>query len=231
MNIRVLCRWMKLELAALMLAVLSGCASTITSQVTAFHDWPAAGPERSFFIDDSKHQNDLEFKNYAELVRAQLLQLGFRDGAPAPVLKVTLDYSSNGRDVREVYPVQTNPWYDSPWGPFGPFPGRYYRHPFYNPWYGVPMIEYREQRYALFNHQLRVEISRVRDGKKLYDVTVTSENRNVPLAAAMPYLVKSAFADFPGPSGVPRTVELKMTKQGPEPGPPAPAPGAAQPQR
>jgi hypothetical protein len=47
-------------------------------------------------------------------------------------------------------------------------------------------------------------------GKKLYETTVVSEGTNSSLAAVMPFMVRSAFTDFPGPSGVPRRVELKL---------------------
>jgi hypothetical protein len=41
-------------------------------------------------------------------------------------------------------------------------------------------------------------------------VTVKSEGTNSSLAAVMPYLVRSAFAEFPGENGVPRQIELKI---------------------
>jgi len=59
---------------------------------------------------------------------------------------------------------------------------------------------------------LHVVIMQAADGKKLYDTTVVSEGSNGSLAAIMPYLVRSMFADFPGKNGVPRQVELKMEK-------------------
>jgi hypothetical protein len=55
-----------------------------------------------------------------------------------------------------------------------------------------------------------VVIARAANGRKLFDTTVVSEGSNGSLPAVMPYLVRSAFTDFPGKSGVPRQVELKM---------------------
>jgi hypothetical protein len=49
-----------------------------------------------------------------------------------------------------------------------------------------------------------------KDGKKLFDVTVNSDGDNGSLAFAMPYMVRSAFTDFPGKSGVPHRIDLKI---------------------
>lgn len=207
-------------LAALAL-LLQGCATAprVTSDVTTFHEWPADLQEKSYAFDRTREQeNDLEYRNYEDLVRAELNRLGFveaRDPGSAQ-LKASIGYRINGRDVRVSYPVVVDPWYGSPWrgyyrpGYFSPFYSPYYG-PFYDPfWYGPPVVDRREESYTLFTRQLRITLARASDGKKLYDTTVVSEGRNGSLAAVMPYMVRSAFADFPGQSGVPRRVELKM---------------------
>jgi hypothetical protein len=148
-------------------------------------------------------------------VRAELNRLGFRD-APAgitPTLKVSMSYGIRGRDVREVYPVVVNSypfaypyWYAPTWR------GGYYG-PFYDPfWYSPPIVEQRVSQYQLFTRELRITIARMSDGKKLHETTVVSEGTNGSLAAVMPYMVRSAFAEFPGPSGVPRRIELKLPR-------------------
>lgn len=196
--------------------LLSGCGTIIRSDVTAFHEWPAALPDKSYVFERTKDQNDnLEYLSYENLVRSELNRLGFVE-APAntkPALKASMNYSINGRDVREVYPVVVNPypyWYGPAWrGYYGPWHG-----PFYDPfWYGPPIVETRVSQYQLFTRRLHIAIARMADGKKLYDTTVVSEGSNGSLAAVMPYMVRSAFTDFPGKSGVPRQVELKMDRQ------------------
>lgn len=194
-------------------ALLSGCGTFIRTDVTSFHEWPSTLPEKSFVFERTKEQHDsLEYLNYENLVRAELNRLGFVE-APAttkPALKAAIGYSINGRDVREVYPVVVNPspyWYGPAWrGYYGPYYG-----PFYDPfWFGPPIVETRVSQYQLFTRQLRVMLARMSDGKKLWETTVVSEGSNGNLAVVMPYLVRSAFADFPGKSGVPRQIELKM---------------------
>jgi len=201
-------------LAALAL-LLGGCAApTIRSEVTAFHEWPAQLADKSFVFERTKAQdNDLEYRNYENLVRAELRRLGFADAAAAAkaALKVSLAYQVSDRDVRVVQPVVVNPGWGAPY--YGPrWPYRYYD-PFYDPfWYSPPVVSYQESNYRLYRRQLQVGITRAADGKKLYDVTVASEGQTPSLAAVMPYMVRSAFAEFPGKSGVPRRVELAFTE-------------------
>ena len=202
--------------------LLAGCASTIRSDVTVFHEWPADLQDKSFVFERSKSPrndlselNDLEYQYYQQLARNELTRLGFTDAvAPkAAKLRVAFDYNVKVRDVRMIQPVFVDPyWYDS--GFYAPY---YYRRDFYGRsfdsfydpfWYGPPVVAYQQSDYQLYHRQLHIGIVQARDGKKLYQVTVDSEGRNGSLAAVMPYMVRSAFADFPGKSGVARQVEL-----------------------
>jgi hypothetical protein len=187
----------------------------IQSEVTAFHEWPQDLQDKSYaFVQTKEQANNLEYRNYQNLVRTELQRLGFFEHASAPpaALTVAMEYKVDTRDVRVVEPVAVDPY---PWyGPgfYGPYWPHYgYYHPFAYPyWYGPPIVEQRESRYRLFTRELKIGIARVADGKKLHDVTVKSEGTNNSLPAVMPYMIRSAFKDFPGPSGVPRTISLKM---------------------
>jgi hypothetical protein len=206
--------WLKAAVVASTL-LLGGCASTIRSDVTAFHEWPSTLPDKSYVFERTKDQNDSpEYRSYENLVRAELNRLGFTEAPVSitPALKASFTYSINGRDVREVYPVVINPypyaypypyWYGHPW--------RGYYWPYYDPfWYGPPIVEHRVAQYQVFTRQLRISLAQMADGKRLYETTVVSEGTNGSLAKVMPYMVRSAFAEFPGKSGVPHRVELKM---------------------
>lgn len=193
--------------------MLSACSTMIQSQVTAFHEWPQDAQDTSYaFVQTKEQESNLEYRNYQNLVRTELQRLGFVEYASAPPaqLRVSMEYRMDSRDVREVQPVAVDSWYGPGfYGPYWPYYGYY--HPFAYPYgYGPPMIEYRESQYRLFTRRLNIGITRASDGKKLYDVTVHSQGTNASLAAVMPYMVRSAFQEFPGPSGVPRTVRLKM---------------------
>ena len=202
-----------------MFALLSGCASTFRSDVTVFHAWPAELRDKSFAFEPQKSPGGtLEFQSYQQLVSAELQRLGFT-AAPNPktaALRVALDYGIQERDVRVVQPVWIDPYwygsafYASPYQRHGSFYGSLYG-PFYDPfWYGPPVVAYQQSDYRLYRRQLHIVLTRSSDGKTLYDVTVESEGRNSSLAAAMPYMVLSAFADFPGKSGVARQVALPI---------------------
>lgn len=199
--------WLSILLALL----LSGCAGTIVrSEVTAFHEWPADAGEKSYtFRRDAAQANDLEYRSYENLVRAELQRLGFVESERGR-LNVSLNYQVDARDLRVVEPVIVDPWYGP--GFFGRhrYPYGYYS-PFADPfWFGPPVVQPVERRFVVYSRQLKIAINRAADGGSLYQVTVSSQGQTPTLAAVMPAMVKSAFADFPGPSGVPRVLELKV---------------------
>ncbi|MFY0022159.1 hypothetical protein ABTQ05_19735 [Acinetobacter baumannii] len=68
--------------------------------------------------------------------------------------------------------------------------------------------------YPVFLRRLQIGISQASDGKKLFDVVVDSEGQRAGLTAAMPAMVRAAFEDFPGPSGVTRHIRIKVDKNG-----------------
>jgi hypothetical protein len=204
--------------------LLSGCATTIRSDVTAFHEWPAQIDDKSYRFDAPPQAEDtLEYRNYQNLVRAELSRLGFTEAnAPAtPNLIVAMHFSTTLHAVRVVEPVdpfwnERNYWYGyhaGPWGyrpgyaSFGPYFSPY-RSAFHDPFiYGPPaMMETTRNEYE---RQLQVQID-ARDGKKLFDVTVRNRSTIFSTPTVMPALVASAFANFPGQSGVPHRVDLKL---------------------
>jgi hypothetical protein len=205
-------RWLFIPIIAAC-ALLAGCASpTIRSNVTVFQDWPSDVQHQPYVFERTREQdNNLEYRAYENLVRGELQRLGLMEASTAqtPKLKVTINYGISARDMRVVQPVVVDPlWYGPPF--YGPRWRGYYG-PFYDPfWYAPPMVEYQDSSYTLFKRQLKVTISRAADAKKLYDVTVDSEGRNGSLAQVMPYMVRSAFMNFPGRNGETRHVELKM---------------------
>ena len=194
--------------------LLSGCAGVIRSEVTAFHQWPSTGLAADSFAFEPVAS--LEQQSYENLLRAQLQQLGLRQ-APAgeAALRVGFTAASRARDVRVVETVLVDSWCGMPWygpgffSPYRAWPG--YGYPFYGPtWPSAPVAQRQERRMVLYDRELKVKIAEAAGGKPLYEVTVKSEGKEGNLARVMPYLVQSAFAGFPGKSGEPRVVELKM---------------------
>ena len=194
---------------------MGGCASTaIRSDVTVFHEWPAELREKVFVFERTREQdNDLEYRSYENLVRGELVRLGFVEASTTQTtrLKVTLGYNLKVRDVRVIEGAVADPFWYAPPMYTHRWRGRGYYGPFYDPfWPMAPTTEYAESTYQVYSRQLKIGIAQAPTGKKLYDVTVNSEGTKGSLATVMPYLVKSAFSDFPGQSGVPRTITLQM---------------------
>ncbi len=201
--------------------LLSGCATTIRSNVTTFHQWPDQLPDKTYVFKAPPAQDDtLEWRTYQNMVRGELTRLGFSDAGAGgtPSLAVSMRFMTTDVPVRVIQPVFSH--FDHYWMPrtafMRPYRSRFggygywrgYYSPFYDPfWYGTP--SYQETIVHHYQRQVQVGIKSIKDGKRLFDVTVKNLSRNMSTPDIMPALVQSAFAEFPGVSGVARTVELK----------------------
>jgi hypothetical protein len=195
-------------LAALTL-LLGGCATTVRSNVTTFHQWPAQLPDKSYVFDAPPPQDDtLELRSYQNLVRAQLGKLGFHEASGAPALKVSMRFSTTDVPIRVVQPI--DPFF-SPYARFG-LAGRYHRRywggSFYDPFWGSPQYEVVEAH--AYQREVQVAIRSAGDNRPLFNVTVHNQSGEPSTPALMPALVQSAFEGFPGPNGAARRIELKQ---------------------
>jgi hypothetical protein len=202
-----------LTAVAALALLLGGCATTIRSDVTTFHQWPADLPSKTYVFEAPPPQeNTLELHSYENLVRAQLGKLGFQEVASAPALKVSMRFTTADVPIRVIQAVDPF-FYPSPrfgymrashrrfWG------GGFYS-PFYDPfWGGIPQYEVVE-RHA-YQREVRVTIKSASDDRRLFDVTVHNQSSERSTPAMMPALVQSAFEGFPGPNGAARRIELK----------------------
>ncbi|RJG23940.1 DUF4136 domain-containing protein [Massilia cavernae] len=216
-------RILTIATAALTL-LLGGCATTIRSDVTTFHQWPGQLQEKTYSFEAPAPQDDtLELRSYQQLVRSELARLGFQDAGTGPsALKVAMRFMTTDIPVRVYQPVYSH--FDYYWMPRSAYMMRPYpyhrRHgywrgwysPFYDPfWYGTPA--YHETIVHNYRRELQVAIKDARDGKRLFDVTVQNISRELSTPKVMPALVHSAFLEFPGVSGVARRVELKLEEK------------------
>jgi hypothetical protein len=205
--------------AAAMSLLLTGCASTVRSDVTTFHQWPADLQDKSYVIEAPPPQDDtLELRSYQNLVRAELARLGFREAVTGtPALKVAMRFTTTDVPVRVLEPtfppyysgarfMYASPFYRPYWGARRYWGGWYSR--YYDPfWTGMP--DFEETVRHVYRRELQVAIKSAADGKHLFDVTVHNNSGEMSTPALMPALVHSAFTEFPGVSGVARRVELK----------------------
>ena len=215
-----------LAAGAALTLLLGGCATTIRSDVTTFHQWPAELPNKAYVFEAPPAQDDtLELRSYQNLVRGELAKLGFHDAAPneKPGLNVAMRFSTTDVPLRVLMPsalyasplsmrasIFASPYayrYRPYWRARRYWGGGLYS-PFYDPFWDGP-VAYREVIRHVYKREVRVTIKAAGDGKPLFDVTVHNDSGQRSTPAVMPALVQSAFQGFPGPSGVERRVELK----------------------
>lgn len=210
-----------LALALLAALWLSGCASTITTEVTAFRqpEWQNDTPRTYAFENSPQQEAQLERATYEQWLAATLGGVGFEQ-LPASQARylVSMDYDAVPGMVRVAETVYPDPWY-GPWGPYwGPYGGYggWYRP--YGPWgwgpgYWPPQTIVRDVPVTFAS--LRVFFKDAKSGKRVYQVTARNTTEGGSLAGVMPYMIRSAFADFPGESGRPRRVTLEVEKAKP----------------
>ena len=202
-----------LATAAVML--LSGCATTIRSNVTAFNDWQGDIQDKSYAFQAPQGADDtLEYRNYQVLVSNELAKLGFRQVADGqqPKLLVGMKFFTIDQPVRVL--EADDPFMGPYWGPgYGRYGWGYsrwgYRPFYYDPWRFGPPLMVQERIKHQYQRELRVTINTT-TGRKLYDVTVQNTSSVQATPHVMPALVQSAFAGFPGQSGVPRRIDIKI---------------------
>jgi hypothetical protein len=180
--------------------LLSGCATTLHSNVTVFHEWPGDLQDKSYTFETPAPGDDtLEYRSYQNLVSGELAKLGFTQAASTKDanLRVGMQFSTIDHPVKVL--TATDPWMygPGPWG-YGPRWGYPYRHryygyygfyrPYYDPWMWGPM-EYRETIQHNYDRNLRVTINNLQ-GKKLYDVTVQNTSRKQSTPMVMPALYR-----------------------------------------
>jgi hypothetical protein len=200
-------RWTRRAMLMLvaLAAVLSGCTTYVTTQVTAFSDWSGNDASRTYaFTRGAAQQNSLEQATYELLVANELATHAFRQVDPQQAhYLVGLSYGTKTDTVSVSQPAfYSSPWPGpywgrplDPWGPFGPFPPAYVT-----------------QAYPVFTHTLGIRITERTSGKEVYNVLARNAGDEQSLVRAMPYLARSALADFPLGNGAVRTVKMPVDK-------------------
>jgi hypothetical protein len=208
---------------------LSACASQFRSEVQSFHKFTSAPAGESFRIVplDPAKQGSLEFETYANLVRAEMVRLGFKpvNSGNAADIDVKLGYAIS----EPVEKIESRPSFGG-YGGFG-YGGGYYNSGFYSPLYygrgGRFSSAWRYDpffgggfggssevySYSQYTRKLNVLMSRSGSNEQLYDGKVESAGRDNRLPELMPYLVQSMFKDFPGQSGATRKVVIELPKK------------------
>jgi hypothetical protein len=202
-----------ITLALCITAVLTGCASTLRSEVTSFQRWPADATttQASYsFKRIGKQGESLEHKSYEDLARAELNALGLKEVTTGPArFQVSLDYDVNTRTEKRREAIWDNSpsyWYPPTYHPtLGWRPGYYGR----DPW-GPSVVGYQTVSRNVSTHRLRVDIS---DGaSKVFEASALLSDATRSMPRAMPWLIKSVFDQFPGGNGQVRVIEFDTDK-------------------
>lgn len=188
---------------------VAGCASTVSTRVTSFQQWPADAQGQSYRFAQNPDSN-LEKRAYQDMVRASMGATGLVEapvGAPAR-FDVSFDYG-----VSQVQVMTRQPYDPYFYGGFGPYRGGPYGR-FWGPGYGwggfwgpqwvdVPVTGYR--------NTLNVRINdRQRGGTEVYRSTASTLSSQPEMVQVMPFLVRSLFDNFPGNNGSEREVEYRI---------------------
>lgn len=206
--------------AALAAAVmLAGCASTIPTEVTTFHQLPSRAQlqGRSFaMVADPAQQGSLEESTYADAVRRALLRQGLVE---APEGRVA-DYAVGLR--HSTVPAQT--WQRRSGssvgvgvsgggfslGGLGVGIG-----------IGIPLGHGSERTTTTWRHELEVDLStwggtpaggaQPGVGTRVFEGRAVAESDASSITPVMPALVEALFEDFPGANGRTRVVEVSVS--------------------
>lgn len=204
-------RFFTVAAAALCALLLGGCATTVSSTVATFHQWPATMDDKRYVFElPPEPEHTLEWRSYQELVKKELARHGFTEanGEP-PALTVAMRFATNEVPVQVIQPWAMPYAYPIHGIGFRGRPGPFWHRAVYDPFWG-PHPAYQRSVDDVYKRDLHIAISSARDGQRLYDVTVQNVSDTLSTPEIMPALVQSAFTDFPGESGKVRRVVLKQ---------------------
>ena len=189
--------------------MLTGCASYVTTNVTAFQNWSGKDSDRTYaFARTPDQQNSLEQGAYEGMVGNQLATYGFKqiDGQHAHY-SVILAYDIRNQTTMVSQPVAVvGPGWRGGWYPgwYGPFPP-----------YGPTSVIYDTEPYPLFVKLLSIRIyDNTKNNAQVYAVSASTTDPDGSLVSSMPYLVRSALFNFPLPNGTATQVNLPQTPTG-----------------
>jgi hypothetical protein len=183
---------------------LGACATGFPTQVQRFQAMPAPAGQ-TFVIQPSERDmaGSLEFSQYADLVRRNLIAQGYAQ-APSPsqaTMVVTLDY---GVDRGRERVVATPDPFAYGFGFRRPYFSRfgYFGHrgsPFFWGW-DYP-FDYDISSYTVYTSHVDLDIRRAADGQSLFEGKAEAHSQTDSLPVLVPNLIEALFTGFPGNSG------------------------------
>lgn len=184
-------------------AVLSGCASFVSTDFTAYHAWPAeVAQPRYRFVSPPHREQSLEQAAFETLARPVLADAGFVE-APDSRFGVSLAFSEARelRTVRDAAPM-FRPYFA--WGWPGPYAGWGFGLSY--PWGWQDRVE------PIWRRTLRVEITDLSavPPRRVWEAGATSEGYEADAVRVMPVMLREVLAGFPGESGKARRATSEL---------------------
>lgn len=200
---------------------LAGCAATVPTEVTTFHQLPARADlqGRSFaIVANPARPASLEDATYTDAVRQALLRQGLVEAPEGRVADYAVDlrYSS--------VPAQT--WHRRSGssvgvglsgggfslGGLGLGIG-----------IGIPIGGSRDETTTTWRHELDVDLNswgvsgassgaQAGSGTRVFEGRAVAESNTDSIASVMPALVEALFNDFPGANGKTRVVDVRLSQ-------------------
>ena len=206
----------RLGFSALIVVLLTACASPITTQVTSFNQWPANATNSLFsFISRVDAGRELEQSTYESHVQTELQKQGLKRAPAGQTGRFQVDVTASNRREERTH---LEPVYRDNYVYFPPyrdaagriFPGVWGPDPFGPRYIGDRQVNNQVQ---ISNLQVRVLDSEgslpnksraVFESRAVYEGQGSREN----LPVVVPYLVRAVFDNFPGQNGQVRLVKF-----------------------
>lgn len=192
---------------------LAACAPSFKADVSRFQAQLPAPQGQSFAVvaEDPALAGGLEFALYADLVAAEMAELGYveSDAPESATLLVRFDYGvDNGRERVRSSNLGRDPFF-RPWGRFGGFGfRRAYAFGFYDPFLAGPEV----RSYTVYTSDIDVKIDNTVNGERLFEGQAQAVSRTNRLQRLVPNLVDAIFTDFPGSNG--ETLRITIREDG-----------------
>jgi hypothetical protein len=190
-------------------AFLAGCSTPrVSTDITSFHEWPAqaVGPDRTYrLVRQPAQANSLEHATYEQLMRQELNRAGFIEQANGRFL-VGFDYAIGSQVSRVVDPwSRTTVSVGGAWGWPGSGVGLGVGFPIGGWPYGAGVRDI-----VVYERRLKVVIEdSVQSNKRVFESNLVSLGSNRNLAEVLPLMARGLFSEFPGQSGVTRSVAVE----------------------
>lgn len=215
-------------IALLGLALVGGCGTMVQSNVSVFHELPAAAPagEVKVFLSPARDAmaNSLEYQSYARAIGEEFAKRGYAvvDKVGESNMLALIDYGiDDGRDVvsSRAVPQYGVTGYNSftsgtvtNYGGMSSINATTTR----TPTYGLTGYRQVVDTDTVYKRFLNLDIFKPGvDGqqpKRVYEGRLRSEGSCGTLVSVMPVFIQAIFTEFPGQSGTARNVNLPLPK-------------------